>query len=127
MKSLFFIVSLLLAGCSTCKIPISEFSSIGGSETDTSLSLENHKYLLTFEYWSPGGYEKRVKTELSGRWSCEGNFGVFITESGEAKAEYKSIGQNPVGLPEKTKALVFGPSDEQILSNELLYKKSETK
>lgn len=112
---------LSFSACSTCYIPLVEYSSQGGSEHVTTLNLSSKEYDLLFEQWEPGGYESRFKGEEHGRWSCAGNSAEIITKKGVSKAIYKEIGENPLGLPETKKALVFMPSDNYILSKEVFY------
>lgn len=127
MKHLFIIVLLFLAGCSTCNIPSTEYSSFGGSETQTNLVLSAKKYTLTNEIWSAGNYENRIKKIVDGSWSCKGDYGVFVTDAGESTAEFKKIGENPLGLSQKTKALIFNISSEPLFSKEILYQKADVK
>ena len=121
MKLLILIITLSLGACSTCYIPLVEYGSQGGSEHIIMLDLKPKKYGLLFEQWEPGGYESRSKNEERGSWSCARNSAEIITKKGVSTAVFKEIGENPLGLPETKKALVFMPSDNEILSREVFY------
>ncbi|MFL0801945.1 MAG: hypothetical protein K6L80_15970 [Agarilytica sp.] len=83
--------------------------------------MNANNYALSHKQWEPGNYENRSKNEESGHWTCKGNSAVLSTNSGEAVAEYKETGKNPLKLPATAKALIFMPSENFTLSQELLY------
>ena len=121
MKLLILSVTLFLNACSTCYVPLMEYGSQGGSEYLTTIDLRTDEYVLWFEQWKPGGYENRSKAKQQGHWSCTRNSVEILTKKGISRAEYKEVGENPLGLPETTRVLVFMSSEDDILSNELFY------
>ena len=59
---------------------------------------------------------------MAGSWSCNKNKLTIKMKSVEYTAELVSVGQNPIGLDENTKALHFKSTvNNSILSNETLY------
>lgn len=121
MRFLVFPIILSLSACSNCNIPLAKYVSQGGSEYLTTLDLGSAEYSLSFENWEPSGYENRSKENVQGNWSCAGSSAHINTKNGVTTAKYKKIGKNPLGLLETEKALVFTPSEDSILSNEVLY------
>jgi hypothetical protein len=111
----------LLSACSTCDIPNGSYKSYGGSESITALALSSKTYTLLFEQWAPTNYDSRDQKSEQGTWSCTGSTIEINTKNGLAPAEFRSIGENPLGLPITTKALVFEPSTSDVLSTTIMY------
>lgn len=121
MRYLIFPILIVLSACSTCYIPNGDYESFGGGESMTKLILDSDVYTLKYEHWQPARYESRSQESEKGKWSCVGSSAEIKTRSGTAKAEFQEIGPNPLGLPENTKALVFGSSGNDVLSRAILY------
>ena len=121
MRYLYLPIFLLLSACSNCDIPYGEYKSFGGTESMTTLILNSDLYTLKFEHWKPAGYENRSTIKEQGKWSCNGPVAEIKIKNGAATAELKEIGENPLSLPISTKALVFGATDNDILSKTVLY------
>ena len=121
MRNIFLPIFLLLSACSNCDIPYGEYKSFGGTESLTTLALNSELYTLTFEHWNPADYENRSTINERGKWSCKDRVIEIKTKNGTATAELKQIGENPLGLPISTKALVFNETGNDILSKTILY------
>ena len=122
-----FILVLLfstpIVACSQCNVTKGNYSSAGGSEQNTTLTLsDNNEFTLQHESWKPGNYEGRKVSSSKGAWSCKDNQVTFELKGGKVIAEKITIGKNPLGLDENTKALQFktAPKDS-VLANEILY------
>lgn len=125
-KFLFLLLATIsITACAQCDISKGNYISAGGSEQSTTLILlNNNKANLKHESWKPTGYEKRTIKNIAGSWSCSNNKLTLKIESDEYIAEFVSIGKNPIGLDENTKALHFkAAANNSILSNEILYLK----
>jgi len=127
MKNIFLPIFLLLSACSTCDVPYGEYKSIGGTESLTTLVLYSSSYTLMLEHWKPADYESREKINERGEWSCNGRVVDIQTSKGIATAELKEVGENPLGLPVSTKALMFNESGNEILSKTILYSEQDLK
>jgi len=121
MRYLYLSIIFLLSACSNCDIPYGEYKSFGGTESLTTLILNSETYTLKFEHWKPTGYENRSTLNEQGKWLCSGPEVEIKTKNGNATAELKEIGENPLGLPISTKALIFNASDNDMLSKTILY------
>jgi len=121
MKNIFLPILLLLSACSNCDIPYGEYKSVGGTESLTTLVLNAELYTLKFEHWKPADYENRSTIHERGKWSCSDRVVEIKTKNGTAIAELKEIGDNPLGLPISTTALVFNETSNDILSKTILY------
>lgn len=121
MKIIICLAFLFLSACSTCNIPLGNYESSGGTESHLVLNLVENEFVLTHETWLPGQYENRKQLEERGAWACQGESMTIITRAGQTKAELTVIGENPLGYPSTTKALVFEPSKNIALSQEILY------
>jgi len=122
----FLLVLLVIAqitACSQCNILKGRYRSAGGSEQNTTLELSaNDKFLLVYENWEPGNYENRKISKINGIWSCKDNQLILDMDSEKITAVQITVGQNPLGLNEDTKALHFkGVSVDNFLNNEILY------
>lgn len=124
MKFICILLSCFVAGCSTCNVPLGNYSSQTASEYEISIDLASKAYFLKHETWSPSNYENRSVIAINGAWSCMGNTAKFNFGSILHTATYQIIGINPLGLPANTKALVFEVSDKSVLSEEILYPSS---
>lgn len=123
-RFLFFLLAVTsITACSQCVISKGSYISAGGSEQSTTLILLNgNNASLKHESWKPGGYEKRTVTNIAGSWVCNNNKLTLKIKSDEYTAKQVSIGKNPLGLDENTKALHFkATAINSILSNETLY------
>jgi len=113
--------------CSECSVSEGTYTSSGGSEQQTQLTLlPDHAFTLTHESWQPGQYENRSISKTGGAWSCEKNQLMLKIDSDTYSAEFVSIGENPLGLDANSKALRFSADQEQplrYLGNEILYLK----
>lgn len=127
MKNIIYLALLFLVACSTCKIPRGNYESFSATESQVVLTLAKNEFVLRHETWLPGQYENREQVEERGAWSCSGGEVVIHTKIEEAKAQLKVIGENPLGYPSATKALVFEKSKNNALSQEILYPASEEK
>lgn len=121
MRNIFLPIFLLLSACSNCEIPYGEYKSVGGTESLTTLVLNSELYTLKFEHWKPADYENRSIINEQGKYSCKGRAAEIKTKNGTATAELKEIGENPLGLPISTMALVFNKTGNDILSKTILY------
>lgn len=112
-----------ITACSQCNDIKGNYSNAGGSEQSTTLTLSgNNKFTLQHESWQPGKYEGRKISSSKGAWSCKNNQVTFELNGGKVTAEKITIGKNPLGLDENTKALQFKDSqNDSILANEILY------
>lgn len=124
MKAVLVLSSLALAGCASCIIPTGTYSSIGGSENQITLELQNTRYVLKHEQWQPGQYDNRSTTKTPGIWSCSGQTANFELEGNAITALYEPIGENPLGMDTKSKALIF-KKNKTRLSDTLLYQKKK--
>lgn len=69
---LFFVTPIV--ACGQCDITEGNYSSAGGSEQNTTLSLSgNNKFNLQHEVWQPGNHDDRKITKINGHWSCKNN------------------------------------------------------
>lgn len=124
MKSFSLFTALLLAGCSTCDIPLGTYESAGGSETMTQLSLNEKSFTMLQQVWQPGAYDDRTQVEQQGVWRCRGETAVLLTHDGQAKVhkvQLIEIGENPLGLPEDTHGLIFETVDQGVNLENVLY------
>ena len=123
-KFIFFLLAATsITACAQCDISEGRYISAGGSEQSTTLILlADNKASLKHESWKPAGYEKRTIKNMAGSWSCNKNKLSLKMNGDEYNAELVSIGKNPLGLDENTKALHFkAAANNSILSNETLY------
>lgn len=123
-KFIFLLLAITsITACAQCDISKGSYISAGGNEQSTTLMLLNrNKASLKHESWTPGGYEKRTVTNVDGSWACNNNKLTLKIKSGEYTAKLVTIGKNPLGLDENTKALHFNATAiNSILSNETLY------
>ena len=118
---LMFITPII--ACSQCNVAKGNYSSAGGSEQNSTLTLsDNNKFNLEHESWKPGNYEGRKFSSSKGAWFCKDNQITFEMNSGKVTAEKITLGINPHGLDENAKALQFKTTPTgSILSNEILY------
>lgn len=122
-----FILVLLfitpIVACSQCNVTTGNYSSAGGSEQNTTLTLSgNDKFNLQHESWQPGNYENRKISKIKGHWLCKDNLITLDLNGEKITAEKITIGKNPLGLDENTKALQFkNASADSFLVNETLY------
>ncbi len=121
MKIIIYLSLLFLSACSTCHVPLGEYETSGGTESLVVLNLAENEFVLTHETWLPGKYESRKQLELRGEWACKGESITIHTQPEHTKAQLTVIGENPLGYPSTTKALVFEPSKNNALSQEILY------
>lgn len=125
MKNIIYLALLFLSACSTCNIPLGNYESFSGTESHVTLSVAKNEFVLTHETWQPGQYANRQKVEERGTWSCRGGAMVLNTKLNTkiepTKAQLTVIGENPLGYPSTTKALVFESSKNNVLSQEILY------
>lgn len=122
-----FILVLLfvtpIVACSQCNVTKGNYSSAGGSEQNTTLTISGtNTFSLQHESWQPGNYEGRKNSSSKGTWLCKDNQITFEMNGVKITAKKITIGKNPLGLNENTKALQFKttPADS-ILENEILY------
>lgn len=123
-KFIFLLLAVIsITACAQCDISKGSYISAGGSEQSTTLMLLNgNKASLKHESWIPGGYEKRTVTNMDGSWTCNNNKLTLKIKSDEYTAKLVTIGKNPLGLDENTKALHFNEAAiSSILSNATLY------
>lgn len=128
MKYNILIVVVLLftaTACSACPKIEGEYATSGGSEKFTNLNLlQDHTFILKHEIWQPGAYENKETNILSGNWSCKKNKLTLSIEKLIYKAEYVTVGNNPLGINEKTMVIHFSPFDgnnDEVLNNEIFY------
>ena len=131
MRSLFLILLTTslslgtLSACAECNVKEGRYTSIGGSEQSTSLTLSSNKsFTALHEAWQPGHYEKRDISKLSGTWSCNNNNVTLEVQDKNYRAELIVIGKNPLGLNADGKALLFENNEidkDSYLNNEILY------
>lgn len=121
MKIILCLALLFLSACSACNVPLGDYESSGGTESHVVLSLAENEFVLTHETWLPGQYENRKQIEERGAWSCQGESMTIHTQAEQTTAQLTVIGENPLGYPSTTKALVFEPSKNNVLSQEMLY------
>lgn len=122
-----FILVLLfispIVACSQCNIAKGNYSSAGGSEQSTTLTLKGkNTFSFQHESWQPANYEGRKVLSSKGTWLCKNNQITFEINGVKISAEKITIGKNPLGLNENATALHFkaAPADS-ILANEILY------
>jgi len=122
-----FILVLLfitpIIACSQCNVTNGNYSSSGGSEQSTTLSLSNNNdFYLQYENWQPGNYESREINKIKGVWECKGKLVTIELNGVKISAKKIIIGKNPLGLGENTKALQFTNAPvNSFLFNEILY------
>jgi hypothetical protein len=122
-----FILVLLfitpIVACSQCNVTKGNYSSAGGSEQNTILTIfGNNTFSLQHESWQPGSYENRKTSKMKGRWLCKDNLVTLDLNGEKITAEKITIGKNPLGLDEDTKALHFKTvTKDSFLVNEILY------
>lgn len=111
-----------VVACSQCDITNGKYTSAGGSEQNTTLSLSANKFTLQHESWQAGNYESRKKSESKGNWVCKGKLITIELNGIKITAKKITIGKNPLGLDESTVALQFinVPTDS-FLFKEVLY------
>lgn len=122
-----FILILLFitpaVACSQCNVTKGNYSSAGGSEQNTTLTLSGkNTFSLQHESWQPGNYENRKTSKMKGRWLCKDNLITLELNGKKITAKKITIGKNPLGLDKNTKALQFkaAPTDSYLI-NETLY------
>ena len=127
MRHLIFLILtfLFISACSECVVMEGQFASSGGSEQQTYLELLPDKtFVLKHETWQPGHFENRNTTEITGAWSCKGNQIKLNIDGRIYSAGIITIGKNPLGMSEDTRALHFEENKEtshSYLGNEIFY------
>ncbi len=122
-----FILVLLfvtpIVACSQCNVTKGNYSSAGGSENNTTLTiLGNNTFSLQYESWQPGSYENRKTSMMKGHWLCKDNQITIELNGEKITAKKITIGKNPLGLDENTIALQFkNENSDSFLVNEILY------
>lgn len=90
-----FILVLLfitpIVACSQCDVTKGNYSSAGGSEQNTTLTLTgNNIFSLLHESWQPGSHKNRKTSNMKGRWLCENNL-ITIELNGELKGSESEL------------------------------------
>lgn len=121
MKSIFLPALFLLVSCTTCDIPLGKYEPHMGSESSATLTLLAESYTLFFAHWEPSSHGGRAEMTEKGTWTCSGETLELDIGDESVNAELQKIGNNPLGLPATTQAIVFGASDQAALSNTIFY------
>ena len=110
--------------CNQCNVKSGTYTSSGGSEYKTVLTLsKDNTFTITHDTWLPGQYEQRTTDTINGKWFCGGKGVVLETTDSKHIAKFITIGQNPLGLPKNTEALQFNnqKNTNSFLESEILY------
>ncbi|MDH5571442.1 MAG: hypothetical protein OEY89_06730 [Gammaproteobacteria bacterium] len=113
---------MTVSACSQCNVKEGSYTSAGGSEQNTKLTLSSNKsFFVIHEAWQPGHYEKRNTFQLSGTWACNRNSITFDNNEQQYKAELVTIGENPLGLKTGSQALIFEEAKDSYLNKQVFY------
>lgn len=116
------LITFTLSACGQCYVKEGNYSSSGGTEEETTLSLAADKtFIAKFKRWQAGHYESHKTTKIKGTWLCKNRLVEFKTDNHIYPAEIITIGENPLGLSPDTKALLFKENNNHFLNNALLY------
>jgi len=100
---------LCISSCNECNVNPGNYTSSGGSEQNTNLTLSaDNSFILKHDNWQPGHYEKRDSTQSNGTWSCSKNKITLKEDNSTYSAELITVGANPLGLDANSKAIMFG-------------------
>ena len=112
-----------LSACNQCNVNTGSYTSAGGSEQSTNLTLSSdNAFIVKHESWQPGQYEKRDSSQLRGAWTCSNNAITLKANSNTYSAELITIGENPLGLDSNSKAIMFNENTGvDYLNKQMLY------
>jgi len=121
-----FFLLVTIPACSECIVLEGRYVTSSGGEQSTSLVLSSgNKLTLKHETWQPGHYKNRKSLKLKGEWSCKQDTIDIKVEGKKSIAKLITIGENPLGIKNDTKALSFNSSAGiQYLANATLYPES---
>lgn len=113
---------LSLSACNECNVKRGSYTTAGGSEQSTNLTLtEDKDFIIKHDNWQPGHYEARETSQINGFWTCSENLIKFTSSNKKFSAKLITIGKNPLGLDSNSKAIMFNENtgfdylDKQIL------------
>jgi len=117
------LTAFTLSACNECNVKPGSYTSVGGSEQSTRLTLsEGNNFVVTHDNWQPGHYEKRDTTQSNGTWSCSKNKITLKGDNSTYNAELITVGANPLGLDANSKAIMFGENTGvDYLNKQMLY------
>lgn len=119
--TLILITIFALSACNQCNVNKGNYSSAGGNEYKTKMTLSiDNEFIIKNESWLPGQYEKRDSSQLHGTWSCDNNTIKLKTNDSTYTADFIIIGENPLGFDASSKAIMFNENTGVSYLNKLM-------
>ncbi|MCW8935340.1 MAG: hypothetical protein OQK98_11505 [Gammaproteobacteria bacterium] len=101
------LTALTLTACNKCNVEKGSYTSAGGSEQSTNLTLADKDFIVKHDNWQPGHYVARETAQINGSWTCSESLIKFTTNNKTFSAELITVGENPLGLKSNSKAIIF--------------------